>query len=229
MGPRRTLSGLSAFPLASSEPTGQERPLESSEGELGAGRGHTTHLALATHSMVTSEVPATTLVFLGGMMMVGAMGSAGPPTSGERAGVSGRGLGNPAGWCRGRPSSSRREAGGHGAAPPAASEPNLRTPAPGTPHLSCPSADGLRSVHGEPTGDLHGLPTTSITRPCPPLIPPTASLPSKSFPPPAFTFPAYFFIFHLFHQNENSPNRVDACPLRPPRPALISTAAVTWQ
>lgn len=89
MGPRRTLSGLSAFPLASSEPTGQERPPESSEGELGAGRGHTTHLALATHSMVTSEVPATTLVFLGGMMMVGAMGSAGPPTSGERAGVSG--------------------------------------------------------------------------------------------------------------------------------------------
>lgn len=43
-----------------------------------------THLALATHSMVTSEVPATTLVFLGGMMMVGAMGSAGPPTSGEK-------------------------------------------------------------------------------------------------------------------------------------------------
>lgn len=41
------------------------------------------HLALATHSMVTSEVPATTLVFLGGMMMVGAMGSAGPPTSGR--------------------------------------------------------------------------------------------------------------------------------------------------
>lgn len=38
--------------------------------------------------MVTSEVPATTLVFLGGMMMVGAMGSAGPPTSGERSGVS---------------------------------------------------------------------------------------------------------------------------------------------
>ena len=50
--------------------------------------GWDTHLALATHSMVTSEVPATTLVFLGGMMMVGAMGSAGPPTSGERAGVS---------------------------------------------------------------------------------------------------------------------------------------------
>lgn len=42
------------------------------------------HLALATHSMVTSEVPATTLVFLGGTMMVGAMGSAGPPTSGEK-------------------------------------------------------------------------------------------------------------------------------------------------
>lgn len=39
------------------------------------------HLALATHSMVTSDVPVTTLVFLGGMMMVGAMGSAGPPTS----------------------------------------------------------------------------------------------------------------------------------------------------
>lgn len=43
-----------------------------------------TRLALATHSMVTSEVPATTLVFLGGTMMVGAMGSAGPPTSGEK-------------------------------------------------------------------------------------------------------------------------------------------------
>ena len=33
--------------------------------------------------MVTSEVPVTTLVFLGGTMMVGAMGSAGPPTSRE--------------------------------------------------------------------------------------------------------------------------------------------------
>lgn len=42
------------------------------------------YLALATHSMVTSEVPVTTLVFLGGMMMVGAMGSAGPPTSTRR-------------------------------------------------------------------------------------------------------------------------------------------------
>lgn len=31
--------------------------------------------------MVTSEVPEMTLVFLGGMTMVGAMGSAGPPTS----------------------------------------------------------------------------------------------------------------------------------------------------
>lgn len=41
------------------------------------------YLAFATHSMVTSEVPVTTLVFLGGMMMVGAMGSAGPPTSGQ--------------------------------------------------------------------------------------------------------------------------------------------------
>lgn len=39
------------------------------------------YLALATHSIVTSEVPVTTLVFRGGMMMVGAMGSAGPPTS----------------------------------------------------------------------------------------------------------------------------------------------------
>lgn len=39
------------------------------------------HLALATHSMVTSEVPLTTLVFLGAMIMVGAIGSAGPPTS----------------------------------------------------------------------------------------------------------------------------------------------------
>lgn len=42
------------------------------------------YLALATHSIVTSEVPVTTLVFLGGMMMVGAMGSAGPPTSIDR-------------------------------------------------------------------------------------------------------------------------------------------------
>lgn len=39
------------------------------------------YLALATHSIVTSEVPVTTLVFLGGMMIVGAIGSAGPPTS----------------------------------------------------------------------------------------------------------------------------------------------------
>lgn len=38
---------------------------------------------MATHSMVTSEVPVTTLEFLGGTMMVGAMGSAGPPTSRE--------------------------------------------------------------------------------------------------------------------------------------------------
>lgn len=36
--------------------------------------------------MVTSEVPVTTLVFLGGIMMVGAMGSAGPPTSGQTGG-----------------------------------------------------------------------------------------------------------------------------------------------
>ena len=57
----------------------QERPL----GLRGRGGGRT-HLALATHSRVTSEVPATTLVFLGGMMMAGAMGSAGPLTSGER-------------------------------------------------------------------------------------------------------------------------------------------------
>lgn len=40
-----------------------------------------TYLALATHSRVTSEVPEITLVLRGGMMMVGAMGSAGPPTS----------------------------------------------------------------------------------------------------------------------------------------------------
>lgn len=39
------------------------------------------YLALATHSIVTSDVPVTTLVFLGGMMIVGAMGSAGPPIS----------------------------------------------------------------------------------------------------------------------------------------------------
>lgn len=51
--------------------------------------GCATHLALATHSMVTSEVPATTLVFLGGMMMVGAMGSAGPPTSEKTGSVVG--------------------------------------------------------------------------------------------------------------------------------------------
>lgn len=55
----------------------------------------TTHLALATHSMVTSEVPATTLVFLGGMMMVGAMGSAGPPTSGRGQVLAGPELRNP--------------------------------------------------------------------------------------------------------------------------------------
>lgn len=47
-----------------------------------------TYLALATHSKVTSEVPETTLVLRGGIMMVGAMGSAGPPTSGkEQRGV----------------------------------------------------------------------------------------------------------------------------------------------
>lgn len=39
------------------------------------------HLALATHSMIASFLPMVTLVFLGGMMMEGAMGSAGPPTS----------------------------------------------------------------------------------------------------------------------------------------------------
>lgn len=43
-----------------------------------------TYLALATHSRVTSEVPEITLVLRGGMMMVGAMGSAGPPTSVEK-------------------------------------------------------------------------------------------------------------------------------------------------
>lgn len=85
MGPPMTLLGLSEFRPVSLEPTGQEQPLELRE--MGRGRS-TAHLALATHSMVTSEVPATTLVFLGGMMMVGAMGSAGPPTSGERSGVS---------------------------------------------------------------------------------------------------------------------------------------------
>lgn len=39
------------------------------------------YLALATHSMIASFRPMVTLVFLGGMMMDGAMGSAGPPTS----------------------------------------------------------------------------------------------------------------------------------------------------
>lgn len=39
------------------------------------------YLALATHSMIASFLPMVTLVFLGGMMMDGAMGSAGPPTS----------------------------------------------------------------------------------------------------------------------------------------------------
>lgn len=71
---------LCEFHVASSEPAGQEHPL----GLMWGGCGGRAHLALATHSMVTSEVPATTLVFLGGMMMAGAMGSAGPPTSGER-------------------------------------------------------------------------------------------------------------------------------------------------
>lgn len=40
------------------------------------------YLALATHSMMASFLPMVTLVFLGGMMIDGAMGSAGPPTSG---------------------------------------------------------------------------------------------------------------------------------------------------
>ncbi len=39
------------------------------------------YLALATHSMMASFLPMVTLVFLGGMMIAGAMGSAGPPTS----------------------------------------------------------------------------------------------------------------------------------------------------
>lgn len=39
------------------------------------------YLALATHSMTASFLPTVTLVFLGGMMIEGAMGSAGPPTS----------------------------------------------------------------------------------------------------------------------------------------------------
>lgn len=39
------------------------------------------YLALATHSMIASFLPIVTLVFLGGMMIDGAMGSAGPPTS----------------------------------------------------------------------------------------------------------------------------------------------------
>lgn len=48
-----------------------------------AGNQAETYLAFATHSKVTSEVPAITLVLRGGIMMVGAMGSAGPPTSEE--------------------------------------------------------------------------------------------------------------------------------------------------
>lgn len=40
-----------------------------------------TYLALATHSMMASFLPTVTVVFFGGMMMEGAMGSAGPPTS----------------------------------------------------------------------------------------------------------------------------------------------------
>lgn len=40
-----------------------------------------TYLALATHSMIASFLPMVTLVFLGEMMIDGAMGSAGPPTS----------------------------------------------------------------------------------------------------------------------------------------------------
>lgn len=39
------------------------------------------YLALATHSMIASFLPMVTLVFLGGMIIAGAMGSAGPPTS----------------------------------------------------------------------------------------------------------------------------------------------------
>lgn len=42
-----------------------------------------TYLALATHSRITSEVPAITLVLRGEIMMVGAIGSAGPPISEE--------------------------------------------------------------------------------------------------------------------------------------------------
>lgn len=40
-----------------------------------------TYLALATHSMMASFLPTVTVVFFGGMMMEGAIGSAGPPTS----------------------------------------------------------------------------------------------------------------------------------------------------
>lgn len=39
------------------------------------------YLALATHSMMASFLPTVTLVFFGGMIMEGAIGSAGPPTS----------------------------------------------------------------------------------------------------------------------------------------------------
>lgn len=39
------------------------------------------YLAFATHSMMASFLPTVTVVFFGAMMMEGAMGSAGPPTS----------------------------------------------------------------------------------------------------------------------------------------------------
>lgn len=173
-----------------------------SEGTV-CGRVSTTHLALATHSMVTSEVPATTLVFLGGMMMVGAMGSAGPPTSGERSGV---------GWGPTQRLTpwenfvlSWSGAGGYRAVPQTASEPNCQTLTPGTPSpllLLCQEV----SVCGEPTGDPHGLPHASGNPATSSSHPPSGSVPSKSFPPPARIFLPCFFFFHLSHPKADSLN-----------------------
>lgn len=47
------------------------------------------YLAFATHSIMASFRPTVTLVFLGGMMIEGAMGSAGPPTSITHTGTRG--------------------------------------------------------------------------------------------------------------------------------------------
>lgn len=135
------------------------------------GCGGRTHLALATHSMVTSEVPATTLVFLGGMMMAGAMGSAGPPTSGER---NRRWESHPS------PTPTRgtsREIfvlmGGVGRCPEAP-ELNLQTLTRGTLPPSIllwwwVSAQRPGRAHGRPQDVTH----PTIMQPCPPLHPPS--------------------------------------------------------